>query len=309
MNSTSAMLSEKFFKEANRFYGFANEAGIILESKSNKKEIVSWGEFDFEFVEPGRNKLVAYLKKVMEIYTMKSGNEALEECQIKEIVKEFKDWKPSKKTQSKPQKSTKQTQGKPIDSSKNENVSLYNIEVNHNLDTSDTEFIDVIEQSTEELERCLGKPCKTGQDKDPWNFEWKIQIEDKVYSVYDWLNEEQVFDDYFDSEWFISGEDSSKICQQHVEFLKDMLSQGFQIKSQKQQPQEQVCENENDNDAENDNDNDAENDKVCENNNDNDEENDNDDESIYNKSTQSLDDIDLDDIEDIEDIDDLEDIE
>ena len=158
-------MTEKFEKELNKFFAWAEEAEYVIEDKAWTKKLVK----DFE--EPGRNKLAAFVKKVYEKNSIEKDSEEVEQ---KELLKEYKKWQESKKVKRAPSK-----------------AKVTKIEVDNELDTEETMCIgeEELDLTTKQLVEKLGEPEKNEDDDDDWTWEWKLKIEGRVYSVYDWYRE------------------------------------------------------------------------------------------------------------------------
>lgn len=75
------------------------------------------------------------------------------------------------------------------------------VKLDMTLDTENTDWLDVIEFWTNDLIKAFGKPHKTGGKKDDnHTFEWKLEINGGIYSIYDWDNT----DSFEDTTWHIA---------------------------------------------------------------------------------------------------------
>ena len=181
------MMTEKFEKELNKFFAWAEEAEYVIEDKAWTKKLVK----DFE--EPGRNKLMAFVKKVYEKNSIEKDSEEVEQ---KELLKEYKKWQESKKVKRAPSK-----------------AKVTKIEVDNELDTEETVCIGEdsdgeLGLTTKQLVEKLGEPIKNEEDDD-WTWEWKLKIEGRVYSVYDWYREGSIgLTD--EVTWYMAGEENNE---------------------------------------------------------------------------------------------------
>ncbi len=78
------------------------------------------------------------------------------------------------------------------------------------LDTSKTEWVESIDINTSDLIDKYGYYCKTGKVGDNYRFEYKFEFIDKgkrwVFSVYDYLNTKDEFDNEDDIYWHIASD-------------------------------------------------------------------------------------------------------
>jgi hypothetical protein len=81
------------------------------------------------------------------------------------------------------------------------------VKLDMTLDTENRDWLDVLGYWTNDLIKAFGKPHKTGGKKgDNHTFEWKLEINGGVYSVYDWDNT----DSFEDTTWHIATHTESK---------------------------------------------------------------------------------------------------
>jgi len=76
--------------------------------------------------------------------------------------------------------------------------------------TDGTYYLDTLNCSTEQLVGLLGDPLKTGTQSSKHRYEWKFMINNEIFTIYDWVNEDGVFDDFAETEWYIGGEAPNK---------------------------------------------------------------------------------------------------
>ena len=191
--SATAVFSEKFSKEMEKFFSWAQEHGYSVHAAKTGADKKWKLDLLKSFEEPGRNKLEGFLREVMKTYVIRNGDEEIDDYKL--MVKEFKDTKPKRKrTDSTASvKSTVDAAAHPV------------CVVDSKLDTSETYYLDTLDFTTEQLEMRMGKPVKAGGKGDSFRWEWRVLIGDNVYSIYDWKNEAGEFDDYQETEWYMAG--------------------------------------------------------------------------------------------------------
>ena len=187
-NTAATLFSEKFAKEMEKFFSWAQEQGYVIQSAKTGTEKKWKLDLLKSFEEPGRNKLEAFLRELMKTYVIRKDDEDVDDYKV--MVKEFKDTKPKRK----------RTESTSSAGSTND-VCV----VDSKLDTSGTYYLDTLDFTTEQLEMRMGKPVKTGGKDASFRWEWKVSIGDNVYSIYDWKNEAGEFDDYQETEWYMAG--------------------------------------------------------------------------------------------------------
>jgi hypothetical protein len=211
MTTTTMNLSTKFEKELAKFIAWVEKtdykiSDIVDGSNLEWKNVVL-----VNFEEPGRNKLETFIKELMKVYFVSKGSDEIND--IKMMTKEFREYKPKPKrerfdTESEgEQKKVKKvndqkkhkTESKNIKSKKN-----FDVVVNESFDTNDTWYLDTLSQSTEELVAIFGEPIKN-DNPDDYQYEWKIMVGGKVFSIYNWLNYYNEFYDFEDNEWYLAG--------------------------------------------------------------------------------------------------------
>lgn len=77
------------------------------------------------------------------------------------------------------------------------------VKVDMTLNTLDTDYLETLEYWSDDLVKAFGKPKKTGTEDDYHLYEWKIQVNDTIFAIYDWRNKEK----FNDITWHISGFD------------------------------------------------------------------------------------------------------
>ena len=247
--ASSVVVTDKFKKELENFFEWASVCGYKI--KDINDEIHEWSmKLMTKFEEPSRNKLEAYIKGLFAKYTI-----SLNECDIEDaklLAKEFKE-KPKKKSskkatsdvevEEKPKKksSKKATSDveKPKKKSSKKATSDVELEVEGNikldmtLDTSETYNIDTLEFWTEELIQVFGKPKKTGKSGDEHTWEWKIEVNGEPYTIYDW-NENG--DSFEETTWYLGGMSENK---KNIKELNKYI-EGFFMEEQEQEQKKQV---------------------------------------------------------------------
>lgn len=210
--AVSVKVSEKFKKEVLQFFTWASENYIVKFKDVDEKD---WN-FNLvkKFEEPARNKLVMYIKAVMDNHSI-VDNEDVRIDDAKLMVKDFKENGKKSKTEN-PKKEKRET--KKI---------LVDMNVDMSLDTTETYYLSDIEATTETLEAYFGcKAEKTGKKGDDHQYEWKFQMEGHVYSVYDWCYVDGSFDRYDSTDWYLGGD-----TEQNIEKIRKEVEQKVVEKS------------------------------------------------------------------------------
>ena len=185
----SEQFSEKFVKEMEKLFAWAKATQyMVYEPTSNT--CVPWSlKAVGDFEEPGRNKIESFVKAIMKSYIVKHGEEKMDDYKL--MVKEFKDNKPKRKRNNMSEISMDED--------------LTGVHVNFDVDTSMVFYLKTLDYNFHQLKGKLGDPLRTGFGKDSHRWEWKIVILGKVYSIYDWKNEQGEFDDIDTTEWYLGG--------------------------------------------------------------------------------------------------------
>jgi len=209
--STEIELSPKFKSDLIKFFEWVELANYTIKKDGVELE---WSlNLDSLFKEPSRNKLIVFIEGLMKKYNIYlEDNEIID---AKQLVKNFKDYKPEKKERkTSPRKSaTKKSPTKKCD-----------INLDQSLDTSSNGMLCELIMSTDELEKVFGCKATNTSCTDSCTdsrYEWKFSLNDNVYSVYDWAYEDGTFDDYKDNEWFLGGDDDSI---ENIKLIKSFLS-------------------------------------------------------------------------------------
>jgi hypothetical protein len=207
----SSIISERFGKELSKFFSWAESNDYLV---SNGKK--TWGmALAYKFDEPGRNKLDMFIKHVLKTHSVTVSDENITDH--RDIIKAYKEGKANKtnkdntdnKANSKGKASAKKVQSK--------DKVCYDIIKNNKLDTSETYYVETLEFSAHQLEQAFGKPIKSGNTDTKHRYEWIIKLtiegEARVYSIYDWVIDEdnKLFDEYEDCEWYLAGCDEIQL--------------------------------------------------------------------------------------------------
>lgn len=217
--ATAIVLTDKFVKELEKFFEWAIESEYLIKDINNEQN--EWSiKLLTKFEEPGRNKLEAYIKALFAKYTISLNKMDIEDAKL--LAKEFKDkgGKTSKKSKAvdaeeNPKKSEK---AKTTKKSKVEEVvekveevesenEVENVKLDMSLDTSETFNVDTLEFWTSELIQVFGKPKKTGGKDSEHTWEWKIEVNGDPFSIYDW-NENS--DSFEDTTWYVGATSENK---------------------------------------------------------------------------------------------------
>jgi hypothetical protein len=185
-------LSEKFSKEIEKFFNWANEHYILENNVTGNIQVWNTKLLN-NYEEPQRNKLEHLLKNLMKSFVFKQNGCVIDD--VKLIVKNFKAKKP-----------------------KHKKNSLIEVDINSKLDTTETFFLQEIDFSTNQLIDKLGNPLNTGTDTDKHRYEWKIKFDGEIFSIYDWIDENGDFEDYLHIRWCLGGISRSNI-KGFLEFL------------------------------------------------------------------------------------------
>ncbi len=94
------------------------------------------------------------------------------------------------------------------------------------LDTSKTQWVESIDIITSDLIHKYGNYIRTGKDNDNYRFEYKFEFIDKgkrwIFSVYDYLNTDDLFDNEDDIYWHIaSNTKRGDIIKNFIKMLRE----------------------------------------------------------------------------------------
>ena len=114
--------------------------------------------------------------------------------------------------------------------------------VSDSFDTSDTWYINTLSQSTQDLVNALGEPIKN-KNSDDYQYEWKIMVGGKVFSIYNWLNYYNEFYSFEENEWYLGGTQEKS---EQEEYLMNYISNQKPKQPSKENEiiKEQLIENE-----------------------------------------------------------------
>jgi hypothetical protein len=272
-----SVISEKFLKEYNRFIDwFPFTEYKLFDKNGNQVELKKVDISGYE--EPSRNKLETYIKYVMKNYLLTKNDEEITD--IKLLAKKFREYKPKrsrsksssddldKNVKNKKQKNQKDEKQKNQKDEKKEDVKPENSEkfvvivrddkynsytsfgssnrslcslVKDDFNTSDTFYIDTLPYWTKQLRRCFGNPME--YDNEDFKYEWKIMVGSKIFSIYNWLNDENKFDDLEEYEWYLAGNSINTSEQKFLmEFINNINSHIDENESYKQDEDDEELE-------------------------------------------------------------------
>lgn len=202
----STTLTETFIKEMIDFITWVELNNYTLHNKSDKSE-VEWSiNLLPEYEEPKRNKLLLFLKNILEIYDVIKDSSTIND--MEQLIRNFKD----RPKETKPRK--KRTPKKESPKKGSPKKELKELKLDSSIDTVDLGYISDTEFTTKELECFFNEaPVECTYNSD-CKYEWKFWFNGKRYSLYNWAYHDDTFDEYYDNEWFLSGEsknDSEKI--------------------------------------------------------------------------------------------------
>lgn len=208
----STTLTETFKKEMIEFITWVELNNYTLHNKSDKSE-VEWSiNLLPEYEEPKRNKLLLFLKNILEIYEVIKDSTTINDTEqlIRNFKERPKETKPRKKRET--VKSPKKSPKKELKESPKKE--LHELKLDSSIDTVDLGYLSDTEFTTKELEHFFNEaPVECTYNSD-CKYEWKFWFNEKRYSLYNWAYQDDTFDEYYDNEWFLSGEnknDSKKI--------------------------------------------------------------------------------------------------
>ena len=245
VKSITLNLSTKFEKELSKFIAWVEKtdykvSDIVDESKVEWKN-VNIGNFE----EPGRNKLETYIKELMKVYFVSKNGEEVND--IKLMTKEFREYKPKRSidTESEGEKKKKkitknENPKKSIENQKKtiakpkKNIEEVKVVVSESFDTNGTWYLETLSESTQDLVGIFGNPIKNSK-KDDYEYEWKIMVGEKIFSIYNWLNYDNEFYEFQDNEWYLAGiEEKSNEEKYLMNYIKQKGN--LDIKQNDQEP-------------------------------------------------------------------------
>ena len=198
-------ISDKFKKELVNFFKWVEDSNYTVSKNGEDQE---WSlSLCPDYIEPGRYKLIVFIENILINYKIHLDDTNI--IDAKQMVTNFKNYKPTKETKS-PKKD--KIQIKQINSLVND----------VKLDTSCNGMLCELDFTTQQLENVFG--CKaefTGNEHTDHRYEWKFTFNNIVYSIYDWAYHDNTFDDYIDNEWFLGGDDEN---ENNIKLIKDLLN-------------------------------------------------------------------------------------
>jgi hypothetical protein len=248
--SVTSNLSSKFEKELVKFIAWVKTTDYKVSDIVDGSEF-EWGNVNIKnFEEPGRNKLETYIKELMKVYFVSRGGEEIND--IKLMTKEFREYKPkrsivntegeSKKKKKSIEKSIEKNVEKSIKSVEKSIKSIKSVEttkvvVSESFNTNDTWYLQTLSESTQDLVSIFGNPIKNAK-QDDYEYEWKIMVGEKPFSIYNWLNYDNEFYEFQDNEWYLAGiEEKSN----EEKYLIDYIKQKGNLKESKSESKVKVA--------------------------------------------------------------------
>jgi outer membrane biosynthesis protein TonB len=251
--ASAIVLTDKFVKELEKFFEWAIESEYLIKDINSDQH--EWSiKLLTKFEEPGRNKLEAYIKALFAKYTISLNEMDIEDAKL--LTKEFKDKggktsktkavdaeeKPKKSEKAKTTKKSKVEVKKVVEEvvekveeveSENE---VENVKLDMSLDTSETFNVDTLEFWTSELVEVFGKPKKTGGKDDEHTWEWKIEVNSAPFTIYDW-NENG--DNFEDTTWYLGATSENK---KNIKTLISYIESWFEgeVESEAEKPKKKV---------------------------------------------------------------------
>jgi len=169
-NSSSKAVSDTFKEEVNAFMVWAKSSDYVARDIVDGSEVKWSSDMLMAFKEPSRNKLLEYVKQLIKEYFICKGNDISDDIKdAKVIMKAFKEAIPVK-------------------------VNL------HTGDTTEGDYIGTLDAvHSIDLVRVFGSPLEFKNENH--RFEWKVAVNDRMYSVYDWKQDI----DFEQLEWHVCG--------------------------------------------------------------------------------------------------------
>jgi hypothetical protein len=90
------------------------------------------------------------------------------------------------------------------------------MKVDKSLNTSEVGYVGTLKFKLKDVRNLLGVQCRRGGEDDKWRMEWKVNVDGKVISVYDWKKEESLWE----CEWHVGDMDDD---DEVVEKLNGMI--------------------------------------------------------------------------------------
>ena len=213
-------ISDKFKIELINFFQWVEHSNYIITNKDG---------YDFEwslnlapdYIEPGRNKMCCFIEEILKNYSINLDDTEI--VDVKQMVSNFKNYKPIKVKRAKKQSPCKKESSVKTKKLEKKSQILVN---DLSLDTSCNGMLYDLYLTTKQLENIFG--CKahlTGDELTDHRYEWKFTFKNIVYSIYDWRYIDETFDDYLDNDWFLGGDsDNQDNIKLIIETLNNMLS-------------------------------------------------------------------------------------
>ena len=253
------ILSEKFEKELVKFIAWLPTTDYKIKDIVDNSELEWKDSVLTNFEEPGRNKLESYIREMSKGYFITKGDQEVND--VKFMANEFrtakvKNTKTQKNTkQEQIQKITKITKGinqeqaqkntkitKITKITKNTKITkqeeTFKISVG-DFDTSETFNLNTLDCYTKDLINLFGQPMFF-KDETEFQYEWRLVVGAKVFSIYNWKNDTGCFDNFDDCEWYLGGTEENTKEQR---FLKKYINGGKpQQSEQAEQPEQEQSE-------------------------------------------------------------------
>jgi hypothetical protein len=237
------ILSEKFEKELVKFIAWLPTTDYKIRDIVDNSELEWKDSILTNFEEPGRNKLESYIREMSKAYFITKGEQEVND--VKFMANEFRTAKvkitkkdkiqkdkiqkdkiqKDKIQKDKIQKDTKQ------DNTKQKET--FKISVG-DYDTSETFNLDTLDCYTKDLINLFGQPMFF-KDETEFQYEWRLVVGTKVFSIYNWKNDTGCFDNLEDCEWYLGGTDEN--TKEQI-FLKKYIKGSKIQKQQKKQEQD-----------------------------------------------------------------------
>lgn len=239
------ILSEKFEKELVKFIAWLPTTDYKIKDIVDNSELEWKDSVLTNFEEPGRNKLESYIREMSKGYFITKGEQEVND--VKFMANEFRT---AKVKNTKTQKNTKDTKitknakntqknAKPEETQKNAKPEqTFKISVG-DFDTSETFNLDTLDCYTKDLINMFGQPMFF-KDETEFQYEWRLVVGAKVFSIYNWKNDTGCFDNFDDCEWYLGGTEENTKEQL---FLKKYINGGKPEQPELEQPEpEQLLE-------------------------------------------------------------------
>jgi hypothetical protein len=228
---SSIILSEKFEKELVKFIAWLPTTDYKIRDIVDNDELEWKDSILTNFEEPGRNKLESYIREMSKIYFITKGDQEVND--VKFMANDFRTAKVKNIKKEQKQKNTKKEQKQ----KNNKQEQTFKISVG-DFDTSDTFNLDTLDCYTADLINLFGQPLFF-KDETEFQYEWRLVVDTRVFSIYNWKNDMGSFDSLDDCEWYLGGTEENTKEQF---FLKNYIKQGKIQESEVQQSELQELE-------------------------------------------------------------------